>query len=267
MKIEHIYKKINGFEMFYRDCGSGVPVLLIHGFPLTGDMWDRQIEVLGSKTRVIVPDLRGFGRSEATDGTYLMDLFAYDLKKLLDTLGIEKAVLAGISMGGYIALAFHRMFPSCVRALVLLDTKAGADSEAGKKDRLETARRARNGEMDKIADEWAEKLFASSSIMNMPEVVRHVRDRISRTSPETIAHASLGMMERFDSTPVLKDISCPVLIIVGEKDNLIPLEESKSMAAHIKNSTVEIVEGAGHLSCLEAPAKVNSLMLKFLSDI
>lgn len=262
-----MYKDINGFNMFYREKGSGIPLLLIHGFPLTGNIWDPQIDVLSAKVRVVVPDLRGFGKSEVTEGTYFMELFAHDLKGLLDTLGIEKAVFTGISMGGYIAFAFYRLFPSSVRALVLLDTKAGADSEEGKKGRMTLAQRARHGEMDKIADEWAGRLFAPSTIKTRPEVVRTVRDGIFHTSPEAIANASLGMMERQDSTPLLRDITCPVLIIVGEEDRIVPVEEARAMAAKIKDARVEVINAAGHLTCLEAPEEVNKIMLKFLSDL
>ena len=244
-----------------------MPVILIHGFPLTGDIWKSQIEVLSSKARVIAPDLRGFGKSEVTDGTYFMELFAHDLKILLDELGIEKAVLAGISMGGYIAFAFHKLFPSSVRALILLDTKPGADSEQGKKGRFDLAQKARSGKMEQIADEWAGRLFAPSTTKTRPDVVRTVRDAIFHTSPEAIANASLGMMERQDSTPLLREISCPVLIMTGDHDRIAPVEEAQAMAAGIKGSRVEVIENAGHLTCLEAPEQVNSLLLDFLSRV
>lgn len=262
-----MYADINGHNMFYREKGSGMPVLFIHGFPLTGNIWEPQMETLSAKVRVIVPDLRGFGKSGVTDGAYTMELYAKDLKKLLDTLGIEKAVLAGMSMGGYIAFTFYSMFPSIVRAMVLLDTRSGADSEEGKKGRLALAQRARNGEMNKIADEWAERLFAPSTIKTRSDVVHTVRDAVFHTSPEAIANASLGMMERPDSTSLLKDITCPVLIMVGEEDRLTPVEEAKLMASRIKNARLEIVKGAGHLTCLEAPEAVNKGILKFLSEL
>ena len=266
-RLDFLYKRINGFDMFYRDQGNGIPLVFLHGFPLTGDIWDPQIKALSAKARVIVPDLRGFGKSGVTPGTYTMELYAQDLKKLLETIGINKAVLAGISMGGYIAFAFYRLFPSSVRALVLLDTKAGADSEEGKKGRITLAQRARSGEMDKIADEWAGRLFAPSTIKTRPEIVRTVRDGVLNTSPEAIANASLGMMERPDSTPLLGGIVCPVLIMVGEEDMLAPVEEAKAMAAKIKDARVEVIKGAGHLTCLEAPEAVNKGMLKFLSEL
>lgn len=262
-----MYKSINGFDMFYRDQGNGIPLVLIHGFPLTGDIWDPQVKALSTKSRVIVPDLRGFGKSGVTDGTYTMELYAQDLKKLLETIGINKAVLAGLSMGGYIAFAFRRLYPTAVRGLLLLDTRAGADSEEGKKGRLALAQRARNGEMDTIADEWAGRLFAPSTIKTRPDMVHTVREAIFHTSPEAIANASLGMMERPDSTSLLKDITCPVLIMVGDEDRLTPVEEARLMASQIKNARLEIIKGAGHLTCLEAPESVNEGMLKFLSEL
>lgn len=266
-KGNETYSAANGFDMFYRDTGSGIPVLFIHGFPLTGDIWKYQIETLGTMARVIVPDLRGFGRSGITPGPFSMDLFARDMKGLLDELGIDKAVLAGISMGGYISFAFYRLFPARVRALVLLDTKAGADPEEGKKGRLDLARRARSGEMEAIADEWAQRLFAASTRETKPDVVLEVRNAIARSSPEAIAHASLAMMERPDSTPTLSDITCPVLIMTGEHDRLTPVEEAQAIAAKIKSSRLEVIRNAGHLSCLEAPEQVSRRMQEFLSEI
>ena len=258
---------MNGVDLFYCDLGSGTPVLFIHGFPLTGGIWNYQAEALRSRARVIVPDLRGFGRSAVTPGPYSMDLFAHDMKCLLDELGIGKAVLAGISMGGYISFAFYRLFPSRVQALVLLDTKAGADSEEGKKGRIELARRVRSGEIEKIADEWAQRLFAPQTIKTRSGLVSTVRDAIARSSPEAIANASLAMMERPDSTPLLSGISCPVLIMVGEEDRLTPVNETRLMASHIKDARLEVIKGAGHLACLEEPDQVNSIIMKFLSDI
>lgn len=262
-----MHATINNVDLSFRDLGEGLPVLFVHGFPLTGDIWKYQADALHANARVIIPDLRGFGKSGLSGGPFTMDLFAHDLKGLLDHLGIEKAVLAGISMGGYISFAFYRLFSDRVKALMLLDTKAGADSEEGKKGRLELAQRARSGEMGKIADEWTEKLFATSTIKTKPDIVLEVRNAIFRSSPEAIANASLGMMERPDSSPVLKDITCPVLIMAGEQDRLTPVEEAKAMAAKIKGARVEVIKGAGHLSCLEAPEQVNSAMLKFLSGL
>ena len=261
------YTRINGFDMFYRDEGTGIPLLLIHGFPLTGDIWRPQVEALSPKARVIVPDLRGFGRSGVTEGASTMDVFAGDLKSLLDGLGVEKAVIAGISMGGYVAFAFYRLYASSVRALILLDTKPGADSEQGKAGRLELARSARNGEMERIADDWAGKLFDPSMVSTNPDVVREVRGAIYRSSPEGLANASLGMMERPDSTPMLKDIDCPCLIMVGGNDTITTPREAGSMAIGIKGARAEVIKGAGHLTCLEAPEQVNGLMTSFLSGL
>ncbi len=258
---------INGVDLFYRDLGNGTPVLFIHGFPLTGDIWRYQAEALSSRARVIVPDLRGFGKSGVTAGPYSMDMFARDLKGLLGALRIETAVLAGISMGGYIALSFYRLFSATVKALVLLDTRAGADSEEGRKGRMDLARRARGGEMGRIADEWIEKLFTASTITTKPDIVLKVKNAISRSAPEAIAGAALGMMERPDSTPMLRDITCPVLIMVGEQDRLTPVDDAKAMAAKIKRSRLEVIQNAGHLSCLEAPEQVNRRMQEFLSGI
>ncbi|MGB9734884.1 MAG: alpha/beta fold hydrolase [bacterium] len=259
---------INGFNMFYKEHGEGnVPVLFIHGFPLSADIWDEQINEIGAKTRVICPDLRGFGRTAFTDVSYSMELFASDLKSLIDTLNIKKIILAGLSMGGYIAFSFYKLFPSSVHAMVLLDTRAGSDTEEGKKNRVLLAQRARNGEKDRIADEWVEKLLAPETIKTKHHVVSKVREIILNTPSETIARVSLAMMERQDSTELLKDITCPTLVVVGEKDRLTPVEEARSMASRIKNAKLEVINNAGHLTSMEAPEQLNKVLLAFLSDL
>lgn len=261
------YKYIKDFKMFYTEYGSGLPVVLIHGFPLSGKIWDFQIPVVGTRARAIAPDLRGFGQSEFTDTEYSMELFAYDIKTLLDTLNIKNAVLAGISMGGYIAFEFYRLFPASVKAMILLDTRAGTDSEEGKKARINLAMRARNGEIEQITEEWIDKLLASATIKSNKTIVERLRNIIGSTNPETIARVSLAMMKRRDSTMMLRDISCPVLILVGEQDKLTPVEESKAMASMINGARIEVIKEAGHLTCFEAPEQVNNSILSFLSEL
>jgi len=260
------YKHINNFNMFYIEQGNGIPIVFIHGFPLSGKIWDFQTPVIESNARVIVPDLRGFGQSEFTDTEYSMELFASDIKALLDTMNIKQVVIAGISMGGYIAFAFYRLFPASVKAMILLDTRAGTDSEEGKKSRIDLARRAHNGEIEQIAEEWITKLLAPATIKSKSYVVNKLRNIITSTNPEIIARASLAMMKRQDSTTLLKDISCPVLIITGEHDRLTPIEEARAMAVSIKGARIEVIKDAGHLTCLEAPEQVNNLIMLFLSN-
>lgn len=259
---------INGFNMFYKEQGTNnVPVLFIHGFPLSSDIWDEQLNTLSNKTKVIAPDLRGFGKSEFTDVLYSMELFAYDLKSLLDSLNIKKVILAGLSMGGYIAFSFYRLFQTSVYAMMLIDTRAGADNEVGKKNRILLAQRARMGEKEKIVNEWVEKLLSSQTIKTKHDIVSKIRQIIFDTQSETIARVSLAMMERHDSTSLLKDITCPTLVMVGEEDKLTPVEEARLMASQIRNAKLEIIKHASHLTCIESPEQVNKALIKFLSDL
>jgi 3-oxoadipate enol-lactonase len=251
----------------YDDVGSGPAVILIHGYPFNRSMWREQVDVLKSHYRVVVPDLRGHGESDVTEGTVTMEEMARDLLLVMDHLGISRATVLGHSMGGYVSLAFNHLFPLRVRALVLASTRAQNDTEEGKKNREVQASKALNEGMEGIADAMLPKLLGPETVAKRPDIVRRVREMMVQTKPEGAAAALRGMAARRDQRPSLPDIIAPTLIIVGREDAITPVADSNFMHQEIGGSRLEIIEGAGHISNIERPKEFNRALLRFLHDV
>jgi pimeloyl-ACP methyl ester carboxylesterase len=255
---------LNGGELAYRDTGSGggkEVVLLLHAFPLNGTMWSRQIAALEKRYRVIAPDYRGFGRSGLPPEALTMPFVAQDVRALLAHLRVERAVVAGLSMGGYVALELFRQAPTLFRGLALCDTKAGADSEEGAKGREGFAKNALEKGLRWVADEMLPKLLKPQPDAT---AVKEVRELIGQATPAGVAAAQRGMARRPDSTATLATIGCPTLVLVGEQDALTPPAEAEKLAAGIKGAKLVKLAGAGHLSNLESPDAFNTALLEFI---
>ncbi len=252
---------INDIRMAYSDVGSGSPVLFLHAFPLSGAMWQSQVEALRGSHHLIVPDLRGFGATDAPPGPYSMDQQADDLAALLDHLGLEQVTLVGLSMGGYIAFALMRRHPQRVCALVLADTRAGADNDEGKARREANARLAETQGAAAIAEQMIPNLVAPAA----PQTVRDtLRQMIVANSSDGIAGALRGMAQRPDSTCDLAAIQVPTLVIVGAEDTLTPPADAKILHAGITGSRLVTLPDAGHMANLEQPAAFNAALSAFL---
>ncbi|HEY9286104.1 MAG TPA: alpha/beta fold hydrolase [Pyrinomonadaceae bacterium] len=261
-------RSVRGLEMAYDEAGSGVPVVLLHGFPFNRTLWREQLETLAATHRVVAPDLRGFGETSLSrEDAATMEEMARDVAALMDELRIERAILGGLSMGGYVALAFFRLFSRRVRALVLADTRPQADSEEGRRDREEMARRALDGGMGAIAEAMMPKLLAPATHMKNPQAVARVREMILSTKPEAAAAALRGMAARQDQTNSLQNILQPTLIVVGSEDQLTPPADSETMRREIRGSRLEVIDGAGHVSNVERPREFNAALTKFLKDM
>ena len=258
--------RINDIEIAYTDSGIGRPVVLIHGYPFNRSLWNEQIAALSSSYRVIAPDLRGFGESESAPGTATMNVMAQDVALLLNHLGIARAAIGGLSMGGYVALAFYKQLPSRVRTLVLADTRAEADTEEGKQTRAQQAEKALNEGMAGIADAMLPKLLTPETVSKRPEVVKSVRDMMLKTKPEGAAAALHGMAERDDQTALLAKITVPALVMVGAEDAITPVADSEKMHAAIPGSRLVVIENAGHVSNLERSEQFNDALLSFLKE-
>jgi 3-oxoadipate enol-lactonase len=258
--------RIDDIQMAYTDTGVGRPVVLIHGYPFNRSLWNEQVEALSNSYRVIVPDLRGFGETDASTGTATMNRMAQDVGQLLDHLQISQAVIGGLSMGGYVALAFYKQFPSRVRAFVLADTRAQADTEEAKQTRAQQAEKALSEGMAGIADTMLPKLLTPETVSKRPEVVKRVRDMMLKTKPEGAAAALLGMAEREDQTELLSRITSPTLILVGAEDAITPVADSEKMRDCIAGSRLVVIENAGHVSNLERTEQFNEALLKFLRE-
>jgi len=259
--------RVRGIEIAYAEAGRGAPVVLLHGFPFNRTLWREQAAALAGRFRVITPDLRGHGESAAGAGPATMEEMAADVAALLDELKVGRAVVGGLSMGGYVTLAFCRQFPERVRALVLADTRAQADAEEARRAREETARRAEREGMEPIADSMLPKLVAPATLGARPEVVARVREMILATRPEGAAAALRGMAVRRDQTGWLPEISVPTLIVVGREDALTPPADSETMRAKIEGARLEVIEGAGHVSNVERPAEFNRALESFLDGL
>jgi pimeloyl-ACP methyl ester carboxylesterase len=254
-------------ELAYRDKGAGEPVIFLHAFPLNQRMWDEQVAALSQIRRVITFDWRGFGKSEHRGDKFLMETFADDLAALMNELKIDRAVLCGLSMGGYAAFAFYRKYADRVAALILADTRAGADNEEGKRARSEMAELALQAGASVIADRIIPRLLAPDTLQNKPQIADRVRALIENNRPEAMAAAQRGMAERADSTDLLAKISCPALVIVGSEDALTPLSEAEKMRAQIPSARMAVISHAGHLSNLEQPDEFNRLASDFLKQL
>jgi pimeloyl-ACP methyl ester carboxylesterase len=261
--------RVRGIEMAYDDTGSGPPVVLLHGYPFNRSMWREQAEALSASYRVITPDLRGHGETTATaaDEPATMDEMARDVAALMDELNIHRAVVGGLSMGGYVTLAFYRRFPLRVRALVLADTRPQADTEEARRTREQQARKALKEGMDAIAEVSLPKALAPATIKERPKVVARVREMIRKTRPEGAAAALRGMAARIDQTEFLPSIFAPTLIIVGSLDELTPVKDAELMRREIRGSRLEVIDGAAHVSNIENPAQFNRALKSFLDDL
>lgn len=257
---------VPGIDLAYEDQGSGSAVVLLHGYPFNRTMWDEQVEVLKNHYRVITPDLRGHGESKTTE-TASMEEMAVDVASILDSLGISWANIGGLSMGGYVALAFYRNYPSRVRSLILADTRAHADTEEVKKTRAEQAEKALAEGMEGIADALLKNLLTPETVVRRPELVKRIREMMVQTKPEGAAAALRGMAQRQDQTPFLNRIVTPTLIIAGREDTITPVADAEAMHQEVRDSRLKIVEGAGHVSNLEKPAEFNEAVLEFLQEL
>ena len=258
------FANVDNIQIAYDDKGSGSPVVLIHGFPFNRSLWNEQTDELSESHRVITPDLRGFGESESSSGTVTMSRMAEDIARLMDALEIENATLGGLSMGGYVVLAFYKLFPARVRGLVLADTRPQADTEEAKQGRTQQAERALAEGMATIADAMLPKLLTPETVAKRPLVVKRIRDMMMSTKSEGAAAALLGMAAREDQTQLLATIDVPTLIMVGRDDAITPVQDSQKMHERIAGSRLVILENAGHVSNIEQAEKFNEELKSFL---
>jgi 3-oxoadipate enol-lactonase len=256
---------IDGAAIEYDARGEGPAVLLLHAFPLSLSMWDAQADALAATHRVVRFDARGFGGSALGDGPLTMERIADDGAALLDHLGIEKAVVGGCSMGGYAAFAFVRRHPQRLAALVLQDTRAGADSPDARANRATLAAKVLAEGASAAAEAFLPKLLGETTHRERQALVASVRERILATPPQGIVNALHGLAARADSRETLPTIAAPTLVLVGAEDALTPPAEAATMAAAIPRARLDVIPGAGHLANLEDPGAFNAALRAFLA--
>lgn len=252
----------------YTDTGASPTILLVHGFPLSRSTWSHQVESLRSHARVVAPDLRGHGTSPAFSGPYDVGVFAEDCAQLLDRLGITAPViLGGHSMGGYVALEFFRRHPERVAGLLLVSTRAGADSAPARASRDATAEEVRTRGTAVLVEKMLPKLFAPATAAAHPARVEAVRASMAAVSVEGAIGALAAMRDRPDSSATLGAIRVPVSIVHGTDDVLIPPSDAELMHAAIADSELALLEGAGHLPQLEQPEEFDAVVAGLLERV
>ena len=238
------------------------PVVFLHAFPLNAAMWTRQVEALAPR-RVLAPNFPGFGGRPPGEAT--LDAFAHALLSDMDAAGIGRAVVVGLSMGGYTAFRLHALAPERVAGMVLADTRAGADDEAGRAKRTDQAARARREGVGWLAEAMVPALLGETTRRERPGVVEQVRGLVAQADAEGVARALEAMRDRPDSTPRLGQIRLPVLVLVGEEDTLTPPAEARKIAEGVPDGRLVVLPTAGHLVNLEAPEAFTAALTGWLA--
>lgn len=254
----------DGATIHYRDEGQGLPVLLLHAFPLHSGMFDAQVAALGSKYRFILPDHRGFGASGLGQGPAEMSRLARDAIAVLNALQIPRAVIGGVSMGGYATMALLRENPERARAILLLDTQMGPDDAAGKANREILARAAEARGMAPVIEAFLPRLVATSA---SDAVKASVRTMMESIRPEGAAAGLRGLALRSDSRDVLAAYAGPALVACGELDVITGPDKAQAMAVLLRNGTLKTIPNAGHLANLENPVDFNRTLDEFLAGV
>ena len=254
-------------KLAYREAGSGTPIVLLHGYPFNRSMWREQVEALSRNYRVITPDLRGHGETSASAEPATIAERARDVAALLDELQIERAIIGGLSMGGYVAFSFYNLFRERVLALILADTRPQGDTEEAARNREQQAEKILKEGMESIADDFLKKVLTPATLQEKPEIVARVRQMITETKPEGAAAALRAMASRSDHTNLLPEINVPTLIIVGSEDTLTTPKDAELMRSSIPGSRLKIIEGAAHLSNMERPEEFTNALMQFIDKL
>lgn len=245
-------------NLHFIEAGEGPAVMLLHGYPLDHSIWDPIVPFLTRDARLIMPDLRGHGKSPSPEGVYSMKEMAGDLLKLVDELRVEKVILVGHSLGGYVAVNFLHHYPHKVTGLALVASRAKADSEGKKLERLRTAEQVLKSGVEEVTNSMLDKLTSKTSL--------HLKLRkiMMLTSPIGIAGTLRGIAEREDATSWLPKIKIPSLVIAGENDQIIPLEESQNLAELLPDCELAIAKNCGHMPMMESPGLTAGALFKLI---
>ncbi|MBW7888653.1 MAG: alpha/beta fold hydrolase [Bacteroidetes bacterium] len=263
---------INNCLHRYIDIGvtTATPVIFIHGFPFSHKMWTTsggQAEALSGTNRVIAYDVRGHGETEIGSGQYTIEIFVDDLIGLMDHLKIHKAIITGLSMGGYITLRAYEKYPERFLGMVLCDTKCISDTNEGKIKRAESAKYLTANGLKSYAEDYVKRMFTPESFNTKNDAVKLIQSTIEKTSPTSIIGTLIALAARTDSTNLLQKISVPTLILVGEKDTVTTPADSQFMKERIPNAQMQIIPNAAHMSNLENAEEFNKHLTAFVKSI
>lgn len=252
----------------FQEVGNGFPVILLHAFPLSGEMWEQQAEFLADNNfRVVLPDLRGFGETTNFADINTMEDMAKDISELLDTLKIEQAIIGGLSMGGYVLFNLYRLYPQKFKAIILCDTNYADDTEEKRHQRFELIDQIEDRGGQALIDNMLPHLIGEFTKNSNPELVENLTRMFSEINPQAAVAALRGMAERQDHTSLLTQIDIPTLLIFGEEDKVTNLEIAAKMKENIQSSIFVKIKNAGHYSNLEQPEMFNQAIIKFVHSL
>lgn len=237
---------VNGIRLAFERRGKGTPMVLLHGFPLDHHLWDEIIPFLEDQFDLILPDLRGFGGSSTVDSFSSMEDYASDIAALLDHMGLPKAAIVGHSMGGYVALAFARLYPERVSSLGVVSSQVVADTPERKEGRYKSAAEVADKGIASVVETMAPKFTADTRFQE------YARKSMEQQQPAAYIGALKAMAERVDSTPLLSTINYPVVLVHGDADALIPVDRAREVKASFPQSHLVEIRGAGHIPMMEA---------------
>ena len=267
-KGHNLTAEVNNFHVSYDDVGEGrIPIIFLHGFPFDKSMWRKQLEFLQASYRVIAYDSRGFGKSYDEESALSIDILAEDLIAFMDKLHLEKAIVCGFSMGGFITLNALKRFPQRFEALILCDTQCIADTaEVKAKRNAAIDDITANGALD-FNEGFIKRVFHKDSLLNKKELVVKLRSVVYATSHHSLIRGLTALAERTETCSTLSAIHIPTMIICGREDEVTPLAQSESMHAAIKGSLLCIIENAGHVANVEQPDEFNNYLHEFLRSV
>jgi 3-oxoadipate enol-lactonase len=255
-----------GLEVAYDDAGSGIPLLFIHGWPHDRRLWAAQLSGLPTQARCLAPDLRGFGDSTVAP-PYSIEQHADDLAAFLTMLGTARAVVCGLSMGGYVALALLRRHRALLRALILTSTRATADTPDARANRMRLISFVEEHGVEALASRQLKLMVGESTYASRPDVLEALRQMMAEAPPEGVTAALRAMADRPDSSDLLPGIDIPTLVVSGADDTLTPHAEMREMALAIPGSRLEVIAGAGHVCAYERPAAFNHVVGEFIATL
>jgi pimeloyl-ACP methyl ester carboxylesterase len=250
--------------LYTRDIGGGTPLVLLHAFPLSSAMWLAQREGLAARYRVLTPDLRGFGGSPLGGDDPSIDVMADDVAALLDAKHIDRAIVGGLSMGGYVTLAFCRRHPDRVLGVILADTKATEDTQAAREGRIRTAERLEaDGDVSVLLEDLLPRLVGPTTMRSRALVYGRVRGLVQSTPPRAAAWAQRAMAARPDSVGALAGFRAPALVLHGAEDAIMTEDDARTMVEALPNAELITIPGAGHLTAVEQPQLFNDAVTEF----
>jgi pimeloyl-ACP methyl ester carboxylesterase len=256
--------KSDDAEIYYEVRGDGPPVVLLHPFPASHELWLPAAQSLTSRYRVILPDLRGHGASESGEGPATMEKHAGDLARVMDDAAVGRAAFAGVSIGGYILFEFWRHYRGRVASLAFIDTKAQPDNDQARANRLQSAADVLEKGVEQFVDSMVPKLLGETTQRTRPDLIDSARKLMLRMSPQDISLVQRGMAERPDSVSTLKTINVPTLIVVGDEDTLSTPSDGELMRQNIFGGQMKVIPHAGHYAVWEQPEDVGKVMRQFL---